>query len=222
MGCPAGRPRCAPRWRWRLPRAACRLPAAAEEESSGEEEEEEESESEEEPAPAPAKKQQQQPKQPAGAKRPAQQPPAQTPQPAKKAKPAAQQAPATAPAKVAPAGMATPGNTKEYVAALKAALQAAGGPLKLAQVGWGAGGALGEGWGAQHSRQAYCPACTTASPADARLPRALLAPLPPSPAPPQLGTKVKRPAAAPKIKHVIEQHASVFKYHKDTDQVTLA
>lgn len=107
---------------------------AAEEESSGEEE------SEEEPAPAakPAKKQQQQ--QPAaaaaGAKRPAPQQPAKTPQPAKKDKSEQQKAPATAPAKVAPAaaGMATPGSTKEYIAALQEALRAVGGPIKLAQV----------------------------------------------------------------------------------------
>ena len=38
----------------------------------------------------------------------------------------------------------------------------------------------------------------------------------------QLGTKVKRPASAPKIKHVIESHGQVFKYNKDTDQVSLA
>ncbi len=70
-------------------------------------------------------------------KRPAADAPAQTPQPAKKAKAGGEQqkAPATAPAKVAPAGMANPGNEKEYIEALKAALK--GGALKLAAVGVG-------------------------------------------------------------------------------------
>ena len=121
----------------------------AEELSSGEEEEEEEESEEEEERPAPAPKQKQQKEQQQqGAKRPA---PAvaaaaaKTPQPAKKAKVEQQQkAPATAPAKVPAAkpaaaaaagtpGPAAPANEKEYLAALKAALQQ-GGALKLATV----------------------------------------------------------------------------------------
>lgn len=72
-------------------------------------------------------------------KRPAAAAPALTPQPAKKAKAGGEQqnAPATAPAKVAPPGMATRGNEKEYVEALKAALK--GGALKLAAVRAGLG-----------------------------------------------------------------------------------
>ncbi|KAL4427004.1 hypothetical protein ABPG77_009565 [Micractinium sp. CCAP 211/92] len=103
-------------------------------------------------------------------KRPAADAPAQTPQPAKKAKAGGEQqkAPATAPAKVAPAGMANPGNEKEYIEALKAALK--GGALKLAA----------------------------------------------------LGSKVKRPAGVPKVKHFIDKHPATFKYDKDNDQVSLA
>ncbi|PRW55901.1 histone deacetylase [Chlorella sorokiniana] len=144
-----------------------------EEESSGEEEE-----SEEEPSPAPAanKKQQvlqqlaaKQQQQQQGSKRPAEAPAAaKTPQPAKKAKAEQLTAPATAPAKVAPAAaQAGPTNEKEYVAALKEALKA--GPLKLAQ----------------------------------------------------LGTKVKRPPGVHKVKHVIDTNQNVFKYNKETDQVSL-
>ncbi|PSC67465.1 hypothetical protein C2E20_8858 [Micractinium conductrix] len=118
--------------------------------------------------PAAAQQQQQQAK--AAAKRPAEQPAAaKTPQPAKKAKgEQPQKAPATAPAKVAPAGMATTGSDKEYLAALKAALKQ--GPLKLAA----------------------------------------------------LGSKVKRPAGVPKVKHFLDKHPGVFKYNKDTDEVSLS
>jgi hypothetical protein len=132
--------------------SACCLPDSslacpdAEELSSGEEDEEG---SEDEPAPASAPKKQQQQAQPAkkqqqaGAKRLAgEQPAAKTPQPAKKARAEQQAAPATAPAKVAAAkqgaaasGMATPSNEKEYLEAVKAALQAAGQPIKLAALG---------------------------------------------------------------------------------------
>jgi hypothetical protein len=139
--------------------SACCLPDSslacpdAEELSSGEEDEEG---SEDEPAPASAPKKQQQQAQPAkkqqqaGAKRLAgEQPAAKTPQPAKKARAEQQAAPATAPAKVAAAkqgaaasGMATPSNEKEYLEAVKAALQAAGQPIKLAAV---SGSQEGEG-----------------------------------------------------------------------------
>jgi hypothetical protein len=121
--------------------------------SSGEEEEEDEVEAP--PAPAPVQQKQSQAH---GTKRLAAQQAAQTPQPAKKAKAEAQgKAPATAPAKLAAiarldaahaakaqAGkdkkeVPAPTNEKEYVAALKAALQAADGPLKLATVRGGSG-----------------------------------------------------------------------------------
>jgi hypothetical protein len=148
----------------------------AEELSSGEEEEESEQEAEEPPAPAPKQKEQQKQQQKGqkeeqqqqGAKRPTPAPAAAvatTPQPAKKAKVEQEQkAPATAPAKVPAAkpaaaatgtpGPAAPSNEKEYLAALKAALQQ-GGALKLATVrarGSAAGGCL-------HAAKAFFMLC---------------------------------------------------------------
>ncbi|KAI3436887.1 hypothetical protein D9Q98_006295 [Chlorella vulgaris] len=127
------------------------LDTSSDEESLSSGEEEEEDEVEAPPAPAPVQQKQSQAH---GTKRLAAQQAAQTPQPAKKAKAEAQgKAPATAPAKLAAiarldaahaakaqAGkdkkeVPAPTNEKEYVAALKAALQAADGPLKLATLG---------------------------------------------------------------------------------------
>ena len=232
-------PRCSRR---RLP---CRslLSRAAEEESSDEEEEssgEEEESSEEEPAPAPAaakkqqaKQQQQQTaaaakqQQQGGAKRPAaEQPAAKTPQPAKKSKVDQLKAPATAPAKVAPAGMAAPTNEREYVAALKEALK--GGPLKLAQVGWPAADLLGvgcHGQGVSLGKQpcmvqgeagppcccldgrGVCDTCCTAAPTSLHCARPA-ATTHAAPCTLQLGTKVKRPPGVQKVKHVIDTNSS--------------
>jgi hypothetical protein len=116
------------------------------------------------------------PQAPAGAKRPASQLLAATPQPPKRSKPeggAQKAAPATAPPKVA-AGQAkakaTPGGGGEgdYLSSLKAYLSSKG-PTKLAA----------------------------------------------------LGSAVKRPPKAPKLKHYLEQHAGTFKYDLGTDTVSL-
>ena len=193
-----------------------------EEEDSEEEEEgsEEEESSEEEPQPMPSAK-------PAAGKggdkkRPAAAAlPAKTPQPAKKARAdgAAAKAPATAPPKVG--GGAAPANQSEYIASLKAFVQA-NGPQKLANLGrrvslWAIGAlrhaqlmaAGGVRWGG--SCDAAAPPCddTTAYHNCHHL---------------HVCSKVKRPESMPKhlkLKQLLQQHTSVFKYDATTDVVSV-